>query len=783
MRLLRRSVGYALAVGLIFLAAVYIIARILPPPAVRVTPAPSNVIVDRHGELLYEWIDPAGAIQHPLPLDAMSPYCVQATLAAEDKRFYHHVGVDPIAILRSLYRHWRWQEPLTGASTLTQQLVRLTRLSEDERYERSLRRKVKEAWFAFRLERHMDKAHILEAYLNHAYYGNFAIGMEAAARAYFGQPARALDLAQCAMLAGLPQSPTKLNPLIHPDHAKARQTYVLQRMVEAGYISPEEAQRAQEEPLIFASTPFPIQAPHFVMWVQNQAESTLGVDRIRRGGWKIVTSLDLGLQERTEHTVREHLARLRHDPHAPPHRRVTSGAVVVLDTHNGDVLAMVGSPDYFNRENAGAVNGTLTPRQSGSAIKPFVYAAAFDPELPHPWAPPTLILDAHTVFSDTKGMPYVPKNFDQRWHGWVPARVALAASLNVPAVKALRHAGIARFLALAQRVGLDSLIRSPARGPALALGVGEVSLLELTRAYGLLARGGKTLPVHGILAIYDAQGRRVWERPTEEGTQVLDPRVAYLITDILADRYARIPTYGLNSSLEWDRRAAVKTGTTTDWRDAWTIGYSPDRVVGVWVGNWDNTPMMGLTGGSGAAPIWHAVMSAAHENVPRKDFPRPKGIRTVRVCAQTGLPATPDCPLVREDIVLAGVPFAWAESEDAFYTATSHAGSAGIYPTPTLPPLTTIPGVISPEPEAVYRLSPTLPQEEQMLALEVQADPGSWVTFRVDGQEVGTRDRPPYRVWWALEPGAHVATFELRLANGQTRTFRVRFRVEKDGRD
>ncbi len=782
-----RVLGYIILTVLLLLSGLVALATLLPPPKPVIQSAPSNLILDRNGRLLYEWVNPKGSQYRPVSLQDIATPCIQATIATEDTRFYAHPGIDPVAIVRSLYRHLRYKEPLVGASTLTQQLVRLTRLQPEERYRRTLWRKLKEAWLAFRLERHLTKDEILAEYLNHAYYGNFAVGIEAAAHAYFGQRARTLDLAQCALLAGLPQAPAQWNPLVHTYEAKARQRIVLQRMRAEGMISAKEAEQAYNEPLAFAATPFPITAPHFVAMVQNEVEETLGIQRVQAGGLVITTTLDIHLQQRAEAVLRRQLYVLNHDPKAPPDRVVTSGAVVVISPRTGDILALVGSPNYFDSPNAGAVNGALVLRQPGSAIKPVVYAAAFDPTLREPWGPATLILDEKTFFPAPGGGVYTPKNYDLKWHGIVPARVALAASFNIPAVKALQHVGMSHFLALADRLGLVSLKNAPGYGLALGLGAGEVSLLELTRAYAIFARNGQNVKVRRILDVRTLDGQKLWDGgvTTEPAAVLLDPRVAYLVTDILSDRYARVPTFGLNSPLELDRPAAVKTGTTTDWRDAWTVGYTPDIVTGVWVGNWNNRPMEHLSGSVAAGPIWHAIMTFAHRGIPVHPFVQPRGIETIALCADTGLPAEGDCPVQKEELAIAGIPFAPAESPAVEELARLQAQQMAPTPTaavvqgpgnPTVPhPLPSL--LVSPEPEARFVLTPGLPASEQAAALEVRVPPGSRVEFWVDQTRVGERNAPPYRLWWPLEEGKHRARFEIRLPNGSSKTITSVFEV------
>ncbi len=790
MKRIRRIGRFIFILGLLFLPGIYLIAYLLPPPELHFPVAPSNLILDRNGRLLYEWTDPQGAQMRPVALADIAPACIQATIATEDARFYAHWGVDPIAIFRSVYHHVVHGTPLTGASTLTQQLIRIAVLSPEERYERTLRRKMKEAWLAFRLERHLSKDDILTLYLNHAYYGHFAVGIEAAAHAYFDTSARNLDIAQCAMLAGLPQAPAVWDPTVHPQQAQQRQRLVLRRMYAEGMISEEEYTRSLAEPLAFAATPFPIQAPHFVMMVQNQLEEQFGEAAIRTGGWVITTTLDLDLQRQAEHMVNAHLYRLNHDPHAPPERRVTSAGVVVLDVDTGDVLALVGSPNYFDRTNAGAVNTTLALRQPGSAIKPIVYAAAFDPALPHPWAPPTLVLDGPTQFADTH-QRYVPQNYDLKWHGIVTVREALAASYNVPAVKALDYVGLRRFLALCRDMGLHSLAEHPHPGLSLALGAGEVTLLDLTNAYAVFARGGIYVPPRFILSV----SRHAPHKPfltayhgnrDPNSRPVLDARVAYLITDILSDRYARIPTFGLNTPLELERPAAVKTGTTTDWRDAWTLGYTPQRVTGVWVGNWDGTPMIHLSGLTGAAPIWHAVMNAAHKGMPIQPFAPPPGIQQIRVCPHPPSQNT-RCAHPFEDIVIAGTSYLRAEPSARSLTLLSitPTTSPEKRPSPT-PHLETdlksktsqaIHFLQSPEDGATYRLDKDIPAKEQKLPLEVQAPEGSRVDFYVDGRSLGSRKVQPFLIWWPLTEGHHTLYVQIHLPTGITVTETVEFTV------
>jgi membrane peptidoglycan carboxypeptidase len=685
------------------------VAQVLPlfqPPQDEFTQTPSILITDRQGRVLFEIIDPQGNKHIPVLLADIPLACRQATIATEDSRFYSHPGVDGIAILRAAWGNWRLRhsaepvrEVFSGASTLTQQLARNLYLPPEERYERSLRRKLREAWLAWSLERHYSKDEILALYLNSAYYGHFASGIEAAAQAYFGMHARELDLAQCALLAGLPQNPTGYNPIESPDAARSRQRLVLDLMVRDKHITAQEAREAQGERLAYASAPFPIEAPHFVMWIQGQVEEALGADAFAKGGLRVTTTLDLDLQQRAEEIVRRRLKLLQPcarvtnetaacDAEADPSRRVENAALVSLDPDSGAVLAMVGSPDYFEPRISGAVNGALSARQPGSAIKPITYAVALDPNRTvagePPWTAATLIADLRGVFPTREGEPYVPLNYDRKFHGPVTLRSALANSYNIPAVKTLQHIGVDALVEQASRMGIDWKLSRPADplggawesepvldpgetgsynkdvgkeametdartsvsgyGLALTLGGGEVRLIDLTAAYGAFANGGRRVHPYSISRIETLGGETLF---TAEGApaseRVVDPRVAYLITDILSDETARRPAFGDGNALEIGRPAAAKTGTTTDWRDNWTIGYVPHLVTGVWVGNADNTPMRDVSGITGAGPIWHDFMTDVLRDEPVEQFARPGGLAQVEVCADSGLlPGDPD---------------------------------------------------------------------------------------------------------------------------------------------
>lgn len=813
---------------------------------------PSTLILDRQGQVLYEVIPETGK-QTPLSIDEIPAACWQATVAVEDSRFFEHPGFDPLAILRAAWQNWRNGAIVSGASTLTQQLARNALMSPEERYETSLRRKLREAWLAWHIERRYSKEDILALYHNQIYYGNFSYGLEAAAQAYYGKSARELDLAECSLLAGLPQSPATYNPLLNELKARQRQATVLDLMVAHGYITRKEAELALAEQLQFASTPFPVEAPHFVSFVEMQLEGLLAArgstasrhplpstEQWALSGLRVFTTLDLDWQHQSEATVRWRLTQLAEDPEAPMDRRIENAAVVILDPKTGAIRTMVGSPDYFDASIAGAVNGAIARRQPGSAIKPLTYAVAMDPAWAarngrSPLTVATVLADVRTVFSTAEGEPYVPENYDRSWHGPVSVRTALASSYNVPAVKVLDTIGVDALIAQAQRQGIttfrpggprsiafqeqETTVKQAATpyGLALTLGGGEVTLLQLTGAYGAFANGGYRIEPYAIERIEDIHGNLLFQAAAAPRTPALDGRVAYLITDILSDNDARAPAFGPNSVLRIGRPAAVKTGTTTDWRDNWTVGYTPDLVVGVWVGNADNSPMLGVSGVTGAGPIWRDIIEMAHHNLPPRPFSRPEGLLRSEICIDSGLLPTQWCLRRRSELFIDGTeptefdgvyqptlvnacatsPISgaalapclqeritrvypaelgeWAaeraleqssrvlaEGSSAGGTASPMLASSAVQDVDTATSHWSC-GVTltSPDPNQTLRLSTALPAELQQVRLAVWAAGDcvpDRVSFMVDGEPVGEALGPPFETWWPLRRGVHAIT-------------------------
>lgn len=651
-----------------FLYQYYSIARTLPDVRElrqRSSQFETTRILDRNGNVLYEILDPTAGRRTYVPLSKISPLLIAATIATEDRNFYSHPGYDLFAILRALWQNYTQGEIVSGASTIPQQLARALLLSPEERAQRSYLRKAREIILAAEITRRYSKDEILELYLNEIYYGNLAYGIEAAAETYFGTSADRLTLAQAAFLAGLPQSPAVYDVYTNPEAAFRRQQEVLLLMVRASLeqncirvsnapavcVTPDMAAQAVRE---LRATPFrspqvTMRYPHWVIYVRQLLEKQYDPQTIYRSGFTVYTSLDPALQDVAQSIVTTQVQALAE-------KHVTNGALVALRPSTGEILAMVGSADFYNEAISGQVNMATSPtRQPGSSIKPITYVAAFEKG----WTPATLIWDVPSEFPPSGDPndprpPYKPVNYDGKFHGAVTVRSALANSYNIPAVKTLQFVGIYDdpatpqkdgMIAMAERLGITSLTR-PDYGLSLTLGGGDVSLLEMTAAYAVFANGGKRVPPAAILRITDHEGRILYEYQPPEGEQVLRAEHAFLISSILSDNEARAPMFGYNSVLNLPFPAAAKTGTTNDFRDNWTLGYTPDLVVGVWVGNADYTPMQGVSGISGAAPIWAQFMRSAVPYVtggrPRGFVP-PAGIVERVICALSGTLPSPWC--------------------------------------------------------------------------------------------------------------------------------------------
>ncbi len=796
-------------------------------PSPEVTPAdlaaPSVRITDRNGRLLYEMLPNSSDRQTSIALDRVPPALQQATISTEDAHFYQNPGVDLGGILRALWMNVRGGETLSGGSTITQQVARTLLLSQEERSQRTIERKLRETVLAWQLARRYSKDQILAYYLNYTSYGGMSTGVEAAAQTFFGKPAAELDLAESALIAGLPQAPAAYNPFTDLDAARARQSVVLGLMEKNGYITAVQRAAAEREPLVLAGDPYPLEAPHFVMWVRAQLDSLLTPEQLRSGGGLVVrTSLDLDKQHLAEQAVTQQLERLREQAQGGQGHNVNDAALVALDPRTGEVLAMVGSPDYWDDAHAGAINMALAPRQPGSALKPFIYAAAFDPTRPDPWTPATMILDTLAHFTTHDGEPYTPANYDGLEHGPVLVRTALGSSLNIPAVKSLEHIGLPTLFNELAKLGVGTLGDPDKADLSLALGGGQVRLIDLTAAYGAFASGGYRVTPVTILNIQDQRGDTLYTAPRQQPERVLDERVTWLISDVLSDDNARTIGFGRNSMLKLDRPAAVKTGTTTNYHDNWTVGYTPDLVVGVWAGNATHDAMREVTGLTGSGPIWHQFTRAALAGTSETPFTRPAGIVQVEVCALDGLLPSPACPnRVLEWFIDGTQP----TKTDTFYRQVALDGSTGRLAdnnTPVerrvqalaldLPPEAQNWGrtngmllwndlvsaaqaggqtaedgasvsaplrLISPGPGTVYRLTPDLPEDAQQLQLQAAGEAGiGQVSLWVDGVRLDTSAEPPFQAWWQLKLGKHEAWAEgVRADGSRVETGHVNFEV------
>jgi 1A family penicillin-binding protein len=602
-------------------------------------------ILDRHGNLLYEVFDQDAGKRTIVTLDDVPSYLVDATVATEDANFFTNPGVDPRGIVRAAWSNLEAGRTVAGGSTISQQLVKNVLIPPDERYEVNFGRKVREAVLAFQLSRTYSKQQILQMYLNEINYGNLAYGVEAAAQAYFGKPVHDVSLAEAAMLAGLPQAPSSYDPFKDPQAAKTRQGQVLDLMVRHGFLDAERAAAAKAEPLQYAPPNSNFSAPHFVMYVRDLLVQRYGLRGLFEGGLRVYTTLDLETQQLAEEMVAKHVATLARQD-------ARNAGLIALDPRSGEVLAMVGSPDYYNAAIDGQVNATIADRQPGSAIKPIVYLAAFE----RGFGPSTVVLDQATRFPDGPNRFYTPENFDKRFRGAVTLRRALGNSLNIPAVKVLQFVGVRETVKLARALGLTSLSEDKSYGLSFTLGGTEVKLLELTGAYAALANGGRVVTPHAILRVEDSSGAVLDGEAEPPTTPAVDPRLVFQITDVLADNNSRLETFGVNNPLRLTRPAAVKTGSTDDSRDSWAVGYTPSLLAGVWVGNSDGRPMRFVLGSSGAGLIWHEFMERALEGEPVETFEPPPGLVRGTVCAQTGYLPGPECGRTVTDWFLAEHP-------------------------------------------------------------------------------------------------------------------------------
>lgn len=657
---------------------------------------PSKQIYDRRGAPVRGFLSENETYYRPVTLSEISPWLIAAVVAAEDKRFFSHAGVDIQAVLRAAWQNASGGKIISGASTITQQLVRAA-----EPRPKTLRGKAGEAWDALILERKLSKEEILNEYFNLLELGNLTQGAESASQFYFGVNAADLSLAQAAFLAGLAKSPTYYNPLKHLARAQNRQKYVLKRMLDEGFIDKEMYELAASEPVELRAQKRPFDAPHFTRLLKPL---------IPEGAADVTSTLDRELQLYAEGLVKNYVSRMKDE-------NVTNAAVVVLENATGAVLAYVGSADFYDDIYHGQVDGARALRQPGSALKPFAYALAFEKGL---LTPASLLDDEDTFFEGG----FRPRNYDESFHGLVSARAALASSYNIPAVKAAEKTGAPALLSLLRSLGLTTLNR-PAGfyGLGLALGNGEVRLLDLTNAYATLARGGVYLPVRiaaePVISLQGKEGR------------VLDENTAYLVTDILKDNNARAPAFGLNSPLSVPFELAAKTGTSKDYKDNFTLAYTPRWTIGVWVGNFDASAMQKVSGITGAGPIMHDLAVYLNEKYPSAPFKTPEGVTRALACTQSGLLAGPACKHAKEEVFLTDKMPAKCDG--------THASAA-----PALQ-------ILTPSAGDVFKWDPSFPAASQQIKLSASCAENT-CKWTMDGKNLSART---CETWWPIAVGKH----------------------------
>jgi penicillin-binding protein 1C len=703
-------------------AAVVVLGALLRPlPGDLLVPVGGTDVLDRDGVRLVYRAAPERAPGQPLALAGFGDDLVAATLAAEDHRYRWHLGVDPIGITRAAWNNARAGRVVEGGSTITQQLARNLVARGP-----GFAGKAGEALLAIRLEAWHSKDRLLAEYLSRVYYGNAAIGADAASRLYFDRPPHALSLAQAATLAAIPRRPADLDPLRFPLRAKAARDGVLRRMERRGLADAARVAEAVAEPLTLTGPPSVGEAPHLVRRVYA-ATATKPTPRIR-------TTIDLGLQHEAEAAVRDVLAEL-----AP--KRAHHAAVLVVHNPTREVLAYVGSGDW--RAADGQVDGAQAPRSPGSALKPFLYGLALEEGA----TLADVVADTPGTWSTTHGS-WHPENYDRGSAGPVTLRAALARSLNVPAVRLAERVGVADLHQRLVRLGLTTLPERPAHyGLSLALGGGEVRLDELAAAYATLASDGRWRPLRYTL-----------DAPRAAPIQVLTPASAFLLADALDDADARAPAFGRDSVLEPPFPMAAKTGTSTGWRDNWAIGVTPAITVAVWVGNFDGSPMVDISGVTGAGPILERVMAAAMEGRPITSFTPAPSLAQHAICPLSGLARGPSCPDTRDEwLPKASAPRAcdWHGPDGVVVPSSlsAWASHAGVRVRPDAGPV----AVAAPSNGATYWLDPTRPAADQAIPLVAEAPAGALAVWEVDGASIATAP-PPFSARWVPEPGDHRVT-------------------------
>lgn len=725
-----RVVGISLGLFLLALISLY-----LPYPEKNLSPFPvmSLHILDHEGEILREVLSDEGGSCRWIDLSDVSPAVVQATLAAEDRYFFLHPGINPLAIVRALWQNLKHNRIISGASTITQQLARNL-----NRRPRNIFSKLHEAWTALRLEKKLAKREILAQYLNRVCYGNQTYGIEAASRLYFNKTAKDLSPAEAAFLAGIPRAPTLYNPYRAPKLAFKRQQDILAAMSQQGYITRAEWDRARREKINLFSAQDKFRAPHFCDFIL----SSLRPEQKHRKA-VVLTTLRYHLQGKIEILVRNHLSSLQK-------KRITNAAVIVVDNDTSEIITMIGSRDFFDEQHAGQVNGTTALRQPGSTLKPFTYGLALARG-----KTAAEILEDRELQIQTPGGSYRPQNYDKKYHGQIRMRQALACSYNIPAVAVLQALGPDLLYQKLKQSGFKSLKKSSGfYGIGLTLGNGEVTLIELVQAYSALARGGRLVPLKSIVTTPNVT----------EQTNIFAPQVSYILTHMLNDNDARIPAFGANSPLNLPFDCAVKTGTSKDFRDNWTVGFTPKFTVGVWVGNFDGRPMFKVSGISGCGPLFRDIMLLLNKERSDEVFREPEGIVTRKICPSSGQLATSDC---------------YGQIEEVFIDGTEPQENCGIHPFQPAVKQDAQLKIQFPIEGDIFKLDPILRPEYQVLPFKAYI-PGTLapdlIEWKINGKTIGNTPAP-YIYYWNLSPGSYTISFTATLGKKDVSSHPVKFTV------
>ncbi|MGH1394602.1 MAG: penicillin-binding protein 1C [Trichormus sp.] len=734
----RKSIKVVLAVFLMCL-----LVRLLPYFA------PIRAADIRQNQLALQFSDrnglPLGTIltrdqEHTafVPLKQVSPQFIQAILAAEDGSFYHHGALDMKAIIRASQDAIRHKKIVSGASTITMQLARMLAPSA-----RNLSGKLHEVWLAWRLAAGMNKDEILSAYINRLPMGGNVYGVEAAARTYFSIPASDLNIAQASLLAAIPNNPTYFDPLQHGERLKQRQKYVLNRMVQDGYITQPMAEKTLTENVVFQSRTRGIfAAPHFLFWLASQPSQPEITSPVR-------TTIDKPLQQFVEAQVQQVISTLTAN-------NVNDAAALVIDNHTGEILAYVGSPDYFNEAKLGRNDGVQALRQPGSTLKPFVYELALETGAIRP---NTILADVPTHYAIPGAQLYSPTDYTEKFLGPVRVRIALANSLNIPAVRVLEKVGVPSFLTRLHQLGFTHLKQTPEYyGLGLTLGSGEVTLWELAQAYVTLAQQGKTTPLVTTL-------------PQSPAPIPLTPNPTtwQIITDMLSDNHARAIAFGVDSVLNLLFPVAVKTGTSSNYRDTWTVGYTTDYTVATWVGNFNGEPMRQVSGVMGAAPLWNRIMLHLHERQEPAAFPSPAGLIKLPICAISGLKPTPECNSVVQEYFYPQDKIAYENQQD-FNLPSEYNEWLAKQPSSSL--VADKLRIVSPHNGDVFLLYPG-GEGQQKLEFKLAGNPSNSVEWWLNGEKL---DSQANSTFWYLSPGSWTlaaksgeksdkVTFNVELAN------------------